>query len=196
MKKGERVFGKWFKCLTCGLLFWRTNGWIRQRGEGKTCSWSCRSKFLSGIKGYETQILSEYQQGSSMADLSKKYKADRGSIAKFLKNNGLQVRSRAYYTEGSRNPNWKTGFCIVGGYRRIGLRFEHRLVMEKALGRKLEAAEHVHHLNGNKLDNRIENLAVHSCQSHGKITAKHYTDRKEMYCARIRALEFELERLK
>lgn len=48
--------------------------------------------------------------------------------------------------------------------------FEHRLVVEKELGRYLNKNECVHHINGIKTDNRPENLQVMKHSEHAILT--------------------------
>ncbi len=75
---------------------------------------------------------------------------------------------------GENHPNWKRGFWLDGhGYKIITVEnkkfYEHRFLIEKKIGRKLTKNEHVHHINENKLDNRLENLCVLSNSDHGKL---------------------------
>lgn len=65
-------------------------------------------------------------------------------------NGGRKKLSDYIYIQCKRHPN-----AIAYGYMA-----EHRLVMEKKIGRYLTANEEVHHKNGIKTDNRIENLEI------------------------------------
>ena len=62
------------------------------------------------------------------------------------------------------------GMSEYKGIKNNGVKIdEHRMIMEKHLGRKLSFDEVVHHINGDKNDNRIENLEVMNRGDHSRL---------------------------
>ena len=73
-----------------------------------------------------------------------------------------------HYRYGSAHvlPAPPKGECVTSGYRQVprpdgdGWDLEHRIVMEQVIGRPLREGETVHHINGDRLDNRSKNLEL------------------------------------
>lgn len=98
------------------------------------------------------------------------------------------MRCRYEYFQGERAPNYKGGthnnwgyrLCSVGGKQMM----EHRYLMEQHLGRKLSHEEHVHHINGIKTDNRLENLMLTTLKEHPALHRKCFFSETHRECIR------------
>lgn len=130
------------------------------------------------------QKMSGAKQGNQNRRGKKHSLKIKQKIGKSLKGNqnrrgikhSLEIRRKISESmKGEKNPNWKGGDGRMNGYIQIfnpyhpnsdchGYIYEHRLVMAEILGRFLKGEEIVHHINGIRDDNRIENLMLFPSQ--------------------------------
>lgn len=134
-------------------------------------------------------------QKKSGLEIARFFSIGRTTVSRYIKRYGLEprdiseVRKNKFWNCGEEqreiaralgksrfgetNPNYKGGHIDQYGYKiiyvdRIKIK-EHRYVMEQFLGRKLSRDEEVHHINGDKLDNRVDNLSVLSKKAHSNL---------------------------
>jgi len=103
------------------------------------------------------------------------------------------IKCRSEGAIGKKRPRPpRIGYKIVRGYKLIfkpnhpdttilnPYIKEHRLVVEHHLKRRLTNQEVVHHINENKLDNRIENLLVLDNRIHAIIHTRHLRKKSDL----------------
>lgn len=125
------------------------------------------------------EFLRLYLAGATQEDLRKRFRICVARVRLTLATASIPVIRRRGHVRGPGGPTWKGGRRLQGGYVMIrrqpndpldGLPpgsstsyvLEHRLVMARHIGRALRPNETVHHINGIKTDNRIENLQLRS----------------------------------
>jgi hypothetical protein len=134
----------------------------------------------------ESEVREMFARGETLKAMAARFGCSSPGIKAALRRLGLERPFRMQPKRPPRGPSsrmWHGGRSINHeGYIRIwtptGRRLEHRVVMERHLGRSLKRREVVHHRNGIKTDNRIENLELTNQSEH----AKHHAP--EMHRAR------------
>jgi len=141
----------------------------------------------------EEELFHDYEvMRMSQAEIAAKYKTTQKVVWRAMQRMGIQPRKAAKRNQaGSRNHMWKGGRVLVAkttrqrgerssfgnGYYYVLMRdhpnanksgyvAEHIVVITEHLGRPLRKGEVVHHINLNKHDNRLENLAIAKRRQH------------------------------
>lgn len=116
-------------------------------------------------------MVADYEAGMSGKAVAEKYGVWSNAVYSLLDRRGVQRRENRRGYKGGKSA--RDGYILTltreGGPLAKAMAnglcngryvLEHRLVMAEHLGRPLTPEEEVHHINGKRSDNRLENLQL------------------------------------
>jgi predicted nucleic acid-binding Zn ribbon protein len=170
---GERA------CRGCGATFTRTGSWD-QKYCSSECWYSTGARTAPPVAcGHCGKSINAGRRFCSVACSSE---SKRERVVSNCRLCGVSFehpkgRARQYCSQkcsaratsvGATRPDGARTVTNTGYVKiKVGKRWvlEHRHVMEQALGRALSRTENVHHINGDRSDNRLENLELWKLKS-------------------------------
>ena len=174
----EKEFKKINKfCELCGnRLIYKSRAEIKRK---RFCSRSCRMRWENKYGILRPEIYdrkkahpSKYKNIFRRCDIcGKKLKIEEKSHLEKKRFCSCSCHMKWEVKYGRLKPI-NIGRICGRGYVMVGNKFEHRIIMEKKLGRKLKSEEHIHHIDSNRANNAIDNLAILTNSEHAKIHYK------------------------
>lgn len=140
-------------CAFCGKDVTRYPSQLKGR-KYIFCGRECAAKFSRKDTNPERYL--EYRD----------YTANAARFSELAKKNN-PTKMTPEMREKIRNARLGTG--EQKGYRKKYGRHEHRVVAEEKLGRPLQPGEVVHHIDGNKQNNKPENLQIMTQAEHARL---------------------------
>ncbi len=191
----EKIYDKWSHplylktCEICGGNFYGKN-------KQRTCSRKCGAALRLREGTHSRPLVLDIGEG----ELRKLYEGEDMTLQEISELKGMGYKhvwnlfrhygiprriAKKRNQTMENNDNWKGGKTLRKGYVEVRCEGHPRakkaghyvplqiLIMEKHLGRYLREDELVHHINGNKTDNRLENLQLMPKSGEGSHTELH-----------------------